>query len=67
METTVLSGAGITMELSRKENERYQGTHLSTLRLVIPKDLPSGDYALITTIATDVQSYKQTSTFRVTK
>ncbi len=66
-ETTILSGAGINMELSRKEGKRRQGSHESTLRIVIPKDLPLGEYTISTTIATDVQSYRQTSTFTVTK
>jgi hypothetical protein len=67
LEVTVLSGPGILIELSRKETERTQGAHVSTLQLTMPKDLPTGDYSLITTISTPEQSFKQTGAFRVPK
>jgi hypothetical protein len=66
-ETAVLSGAGISLELFRKEGRKRQGAHESTLRIVIPKDLPPGDYTIVTTVATEVQSYKQRSAFKVVK
>jgi hypothetical protein len=65
LEVTVLSGPGILIELSRKETEKSQGTHVSTLQLTIPNDLPLGLYTLVTTISTPEQSFKRTVTFQV--
>lgn len=36
--------------LSRRELSRPQGSHQSTLRFTLPRDLPRGDYQLVTTI-----------------
>ncbi len=50
LEIVTMSGKGILIELSRKDSEIPQGTHTSTVQFIIPKDLPRGNYELITTI-----------------
>lgn len=37
--------------LSKRELSRPQGTHQSTLKFTLPRDLPKGDYQLVTTIS----------------
>lgn len=36
--------------LSKRDIVRAQGTHVSTLKFTLPKDLPAGDYLLVTTL-----------------
>lgn len=36
--------------LSKRNVTRTQGTHVSTLKFTLPKDLPPGDYTLVTTV-----------------
>ena len=36
--------------LSKRDVVRPQGSHVSTLKFTLPKDLPPGDYTLVTTI-----------------
>jgi hypothetical protein len=64
-EVVTLSGKGILLELSRKEIEKMQGTHISTVQFTIPKGLARGNYKLITTISTAGMEKKQTEGFRV--
>jgi hypothetical protein len=66
-EVNTLSGQGISMELYRRESARSQGTYTSTIQIVLPGDLPQGEYTLITTVATEEQQVKQKGTFRVKK
>ena len=40
-----------TMDLGRREVVRPQGTHTSTAKVSLPKDLPKGTYTLVTTIS----------------
>lgn len=47
---TLVRGAE-SFPLSQREVVRPQGTHVSTLKFTLPKDLPAGDYMLVTTIA----------------
>lgn len=42
--------------LSSREVVRPQGTHLSTLKFTLPKDLAAGDYTLVTTVASGALS-----------
>ncbi|MBA4417360.1 MAG: hypothetical protein C0392_05560 [Syntrophus sp. (in: bacteria)] len=64
-EVVTLSGKGILLELSRKEIEKMQGTHTSTVQFTIPNGLARGSYKLITTISTAGMEKKQTGSFRV--
>ena len=50
LEVINLSGKKMSMELSRKTVKRKQAVITSSLNFVIPKDLPYGDYTLITSI-----------------
>jgi hypothetical protein len=40
-----------TIDLGRREVVRPQGTHTSTAKVSLPKDLPKGNYTLVTTIS----------------
>ena len=50
IETVNLSGRDFNIELSRKERQLEQGSYVSIVQIVIPKDLTPGDYKLITTV-----------------
>lgn len=39
-----------TTDLAKREVVRAQGTHVSTMKFTMPKDVEKGDYTLITTI-----------------
>lgn len=49
-ESRTLVRGGESFLLSKREIVRPQGTHVSTLKFTLPRDLPAGDYALVTTI-----------------
>jgi hypothetical protein len=49
-ETIVLSSSKETTELIKRETEKPQGIHLSTIEFTIPADLDRGEYKLISTI-----------------
>lgn len=40
-----------TVDLGKREVTRAQGTHTSTAKVSLPKDLPKGHYTLVTTIS----------------
>lgn len=40
-----------TVDLGQREVVRPQGTHTSTAKVSLPKDLPKGNYTLVTTIS----------------
>ena len=50
-ESRTLVRGGESFPLSKRDVVRPQGTHMSTLKFTLPKDLPPGDYTLVTTIA----------------
>lgn len=52
-------------KLSERNVARTQGTHLSTARVTLPKDLPSGDYNLITVISGGTQQKTVKTPFTV--
>ncbi len=64
-EVITLSGGNILIELSRKDSEKQQGVHVSTFEVVIPKDLPPGDYSLITTVNANGQKKTAIANFKV--
>ena len=47
---TLVNGQEL-VDLGRREVVRPQGTHTSTARVNLPKDLPKGNYTLVTTIS----------------
>lgn len=59
-ETRTLLGKE-TIKLSEKTFPRDQGTHLSTFKFTMPKDIEKGDYVLATTIS-DGKQAKTTKT-----
>lgn len=64
-ETIVLLSSKDTIELTKREAEKAQGTHLSTIQFVIPKDLSRGEYKLITTLSIGEQKRTVSGSFRV--
>ena len=66
-EVTTLTGPDLAVELQRQETEREQGSHISTIRVKVPRELPPGAYTLITIVATEEQQIKQKGTFKVEK
>jgi methionine-rich copper-binding protein CopC len=65
VEIVTMSGEGILMELSRKDSEKPQGTHTSSVQIVIPENLPRGSYTLTTTIIANGIEKKQLGRFVV--
>lgn len=59
-EARALVGPTDTIELAKREVTRAQGTHTSQLRFTVPKDVPKGNYTLVTTVTDG----KQTKTVR---
>ena len=64
-ESRVLVRGQEQFPLSKREVVRPQGSHVSTLKFTLPKDLPAGDYALVTTIASGSLSRSVQSPLRV--
>jgi hypothetical protein len=64
-EVVILSGNELMIELSRKIIDKPQAIHTSTLQFVIPKDLPHGNYQIITTISADELQKKLFEVFTV--
>ncbi|MBU1405051.1 MAG: glycine zipper 2TM domain-containing protein [Proteobacteria bacterium] len=60
-ERRVLVGEQESFDLSERKVMREQGTHTSTAKVNLPKDLPKGNYTLVTTI-TDGQITKTSKT-----
>lgn len=50
-ETRTLVSGQDSVDLGRREVVRPQGTHTSTAKVSIPKDLPKGNYTLVTRIS----------------
>jgi hypothetical protein len=67
LEVMTLSAADVRIELFRQESERPQGLHVSTLQVLIPKDLPPGDYTLVATVAAEDQQIRKRAGFVVRK
>jgi hypothetical protein len=66
-ETVTLTGPSLVVELSKQESEKPQGSHISTIQLTVPKDLPPGVYVLITRIGTEEQQVTRKTPFQVLK
>ena len=50
-ETRILANGNERLELAKREVVRAQGTHISTMKFTMPKDIEKGDYTLISTIS----------------
>jgi hypothetical protein len=50
-ETRTLVNGQDSVDLGRREIVRPQGTHTSTAKVSVPKDMPRGNYTLVTTIS----------------
>jgi hypothetical protein len=66
-EVITLTGPGLAVDLSKKEWEEAQGSHISTIQVTVPKDLPPGIYTLVTRIATEEQQITKRTSFQVLK
>jgi hypothetical protein len=64
-EVRTLIGPKDTIELAKREVARPQGTYTSTMKFTFPKDLPKGDYTLVTTITDGIQTKTARSPLRV--
>ncbi|MEW6110356.1 MAG: glycine zipper domain-containing protein [Nitrospirota bacterium] len=53
------------LELARREIVRTQGTHLSTMKFTMPKDIEKGDYTLITTVSDGKQTRTAKGAMRI--
>jgi hypothetical protein len=65
LEVIVISGEGLKIELARKKLERTQGNQVSTFQFKTPKQLPPGEYQLITTVTYGKESGKTIGRLRV--
>jgi hypothetical protein len=54
-----------TIELARKKSEMTQGTHISILQFVLPKDIEPGEYKIITSISIEKRSKIVHGSFKV--
>lgn len=64
-ETVFISDGIDTIELTRKESRKSQGIHKSIVQFVIPKDLSTGEYRLITIIRTEKEKKTVVGKFKV--
>jgi surface antigen len=55
-ETRILANGNERLELAKREIVRTQGTHISTIKFTMPKDIEKGDYTLITVISDGKQT-----------
>lgn len=65
IDVITLSGSGLLMELSKKTSKKPQGRHTSTLKFIVPPDLPVGSYKLISVIKVEGLEKKQQGNFMV--
>jgi len=65
LETVFISDGSDTIELTMKETRKSQGIHKSIVQFVIPKDLNTGEYRLITTVRTEKEYKTVGGNFRV--
>lgn len=64
-ETRILAIGNEKIELSKREVIRPQGTHISTMKFTMPKDIEKGDYALITIVSDGKQTKTVKNPLRV--
>lgn len=61
---TLANGKGM-LELAKREVDRSQGSHLSTMKFTVPRDIAKGDYTLITTITDGMRTRTAKSQLKV--
>ncbi|HEY3275771.1 MAG TPA: hypothetical protein VGJ94_04055 [Syntrophorhabdaceae bacterium] len=66
-ETVALAGQALLIELSKQEGEKTQGSHVSTIQITVPKDVPPGTYTIITRIGTEEYQVTKRTEFQVLK
>lgn len=64
-ETRILANGNERMELAKRDVLRAQGTHISTMKFTMPRDITVGDYTLITTISDGKQMKTAKSPLKV--
>jgi surface antigen len=64
-ETRILANGNEKIDLNRREVIRSQGTHISTMKFTMPKDIAKGDYTLITVISDGKQTRTAKNLLRV--
>ncbi|MDI6891234.1 MAG: glycine zipper domain-containing protein [Thermodesulfovibrionales bacterium] len=64
-ETRILANGNERLELAKRDVLRAQGTHLSTMKFTMPKDIALGNYTLITTITDGKQTRTTKNTLKV--
>ncbi len=52
-ESVVVEGKGIKIVLLKRTTQKLPGEHVSLVEFIIPEDLPSGEYYLITTFVVE--------------
>ncbi len=65
IETRTLANGKEMIELSKRDVMRAQGTHLSTMKFTMPKDIDKGEYTLITTISDGEQTKSSKSPMNI--
>ena len=65
IETRTLATGKEMIELSKRDVMRAQGTHLSTMKFTMPKDIDKGEYTLITTITDGEQTKSSKSPMKI--
>ncbi len=65
IETRTLAKGKEMIELSKRDVMRAQGTHLSTMKFTMPKDIDKGEYSLITTISDGEQTKSSKSPINI--
>lgn len=61
---TLVSGDD-TVDLGKREVTRAQGTHTSTMKFTLPKDVSRGDYTLLTTVSDGKNTKTARTPFKV--
>ena len=67
LEILTLSAADVRIQILRQELERQQGLHVSMHRILVPKDIPPGDYTLVATVSAEDQQVTKRAGFLVKK
>ncbi|WP_028895467.1 hypothetical protein [Syntrophorhabdus aromaticivorans] len=65
LEVVSLSGSNILIELSRKDTSKMQGIHVSTVKFMVPRDLPRGNYRIVTSVSANGLEMKRNGGFTV--
>ncbi len=64
-EVLTLSAADVRIQILKQDMERPQGLNVSTHQVLIPKDIPPGDYTLVATVSAEDQQVTKRAGFLV--